>query len=62
MLFIFQLVLGLLVLLSLGLIIATPIAFASSEGWGNYKNIIFSGTAAWVFLVFLVGTLNSFVV
>jgi photosystem II PsbZ protein len=62
MLFLFQLVLFALVFLSLALVIGVPVLLASPEGWASSKNIVFAGTAGWLFLVFLVGTLNSFVV
>jgi photosystem II PsbZ protein len=62
MLSLFQLVLFALVFLSLALVIGVPVLLASPEGWASSKNIVFAGTAGWLFLVFFVGTLNSFVV
>ena len=62
MLFLFQLSLFAFVALSLVLIVGVPVAFASPDGWASSKNIVFSGATAWIFLVFIVGILNSFVV
>jgi photosystem II PsbZ protein len=62
MLSLFQLVLFALVFLSLALVIGVPVLLASPDGWSSSKNIVFAGTGGWLFLVFLVGTLNSFVV
>jgi photosystem II PsbZ protein len=62
MLFLFQLVLFALVFLSLALVIGVPVVLASPNGWATSKNLVFAGTTGWFFLVFLVGTLNSFVV
>jgi photosystem II PsbZ protein len=62
MLFIFQLSLFAFVALSLALLVGVPVAFASPEGWASTKNIVFSGATLWIFLIFLVGILNSFVV
>ena len=62
MLFLFQLSLFAFVALSLVLIVGVPVAFASPDGWASSKNIVFSGATAWIFLLFIVGILNSFVV
>jgi len=62
MLFLFQLSLFSFVALSLALIVGVPVIFASPDGWTTSKNIVFSGASLWIFLVFLVGILNSFVV
>jgi photosystem II PsbZ protein len=61
MVFIFQLALFALVVLSFLMIVGVPVVFASPEGWTSSKRFIFSGVSAWVLLVFLVGILNSFV-
>jgi len=47
--------------MSFALVVGVPVIFASPDGWTGTKGIIFSGTGAWIFLVFLVGILNSFV-
>jgi photosystem II PsbZ protein len=62
MLFLFQLSLFSFVALSLALLVGVPVVFASPDGWATSKNIVFSGASLWIFLVFLVGILNSFVV
>lgn len=62
MILIFQLALFALIALSFLLVIGVPVVFASPDGWSSSKGIIFSGVAAWTFLVFLVGVLNSFVI
>ena len=62
MLFLFQFLLFALVFVSLALVIGVPVILASPDGWAYSKNIVFAGTTGWLFLVFLVGALNSFVV
>jgi len=61
MILLFQLSLFALILMSFALVVGVPVIFASPDGWTGTKGIIFSGTGAWIFLVFLVGILNSFV-
>lgn len=58
----FQLATFSLVVLSFSLVIGVPVIFAYPDGWVENKGTIFSGLGAWIFLVFLVGILNSFVV
>ena len=58
----FQLTLFVLITLSFFLVVGVPVVFASPEGWTGNKRIVFSGLGFWVFLVFTVGVLNSFVV
>ena len=58
----FQLVLFALITVSFFLIVGVPVVFASPEGWTGNKGTVFSGLSLWVFLVFAVGILNSFVV
>nr|YP_010760079.1 photosystem II protein Z [Cuscuta indecora]WEY30036.1 photosystem II protein Z [Cuscuta indecora] len=55
----FQLVVFALILTSFLLLISVPVIFASPEGWSSKKNILFSGTALWIGLLFLVAILNS---
>lgn len=59
---IFQSTLIALIALSFLLVVGVPVAFASPEGWIQKKGTVFSGLALWLFLVFAVGLLNSFVV
>ena len=58
----FQLSLLALIAFSFLLVVAVPVVFASSNGLNENKNFILFGAAAWAILVFLVGTLNSFVI
>nr|YP_010760138.1 photosystem II protein Z [Cuscuta vandevenderi]WEY30095.1 photosystem II protein Z [Cuscuta vandevenderi] len=54
-----QLVVFALVITSFILLISVPVIFASPEGWSSKKNVLFSGTALWSGLLFLVAILNS---
>jgi photosystem II PsbZ protein len=58
----FQLTLFAFIALSFLLVIGVPVVFASPDGWSENKGVVFSGVGLWIFLVFLVGVLNSFVV
>lgn len=58
----FQLALLLLVVVSFLLVILVPVVFASPNGWQENKSYIVIGATTWALLVFLVGTLNFFVV
>lgn len=62
MLFVFQLTLFALIALSFALVVGVPVVLASPDGWASSKQLVFSGATLWIFLVFLVGILNSFVV
>jgi len=62
MLFLFQFLLFALIFLSFALIIGVPVVLATPNGWSSSKNIVFAGTTGWLFLVFLIGALNSCVV
>ena len=62
MLFLFQLTLFALIALSFALVVGVPVVLASPDGWSGSKQLVFSGATLWIFLVFLVGILNSFVV
>ena len=62
MVFLFQISLFALVALSLALVIGVPVVLATPDGWSSSKQVVFSGASAWIFLVFLVGIFNSFVV
>ena len=61
MLLIFQLTLLAFIGLSLALVVGVPVLLASPEGWAQSKGLVFSGSALWMLLVFVVGALNSFV-
>ena len=61
MLVIFQLTLLAFIGLSLALVVGVPVLLASPEGWATSKGLVFSGSALWILLVFVVGALNSFV-
>nr|AEW12998.1 hypothetical protein [Strombomonas acuminata] len=58
----FQASLLALIALSFLLIIAVPVVFALPNGWNENKNYILIGSAIWISLVLLVGTLNYFVI
>lgn len=62
MIFLFQLALFALVSVSFLLVVGVPTVFASPDGWATTKGLVFSGASLWIFLVFLVGFLNSFVI
>ena len=57
----FQFALFALVAISFILVVGVPVILASPEGWSNTKNAVFSGASLWIFLVFTVGILNSFI-
>jgi photosystem II PsbZ protein len=58
----FQASLLALIALSFVMVVAVPVVFASPNGWDNNKSFIFLGSVIWVFLILLVGILNSFVI
>ena len=58
----FQVSLLALIAFSFVLVVAVPVVFASPNGWNENKNFILFGAATWAILVFVVGTLNSFVI
>jgi|TARA_B110000305_G_C19437943_1_gene640077 photosystem II PsbZ protein len=62
MILLFQLALFALIAVSFLMVVAVPVSFASPEGFAGSKGPIFTGAALWIFLVFLVGVLNSFVI
>lgn len=62
MVFLFQVTLFALIALSLALVVGVPVVLASPDGWSSSKQLVFSGATLWIFLVFAVGILNSFVV
>ena len=58
---VFQLTLFVLITVSFFLVVGVPFLFATLS-WTQNKRVLFSGLGLWVFLVFAVGVLNSFVV
>lgn len=58
----FQASLLALIAFSFLMVVAVPVVFASPNGWNDNKNFILLGSVAWVALVLVVGTLNSFVI
>ena len=62
LLFIFQLSLLALIVLSSLMVIAVPVVFASPGGFKEGKNYIIFGVLGWLGLVFIVGGLNFFVI
>nr|YP_009139347.1 Z protein of photosystem II [Lepidodinium chlorophorum]BAR72321.1 Z protein of photosystem II [Lepidodinium chlorophorum] len=62
MLFIFQFVIFILIILSFLLVVGVPVVFAFSEEWSQNKKLVLSGTSIWFLLVLVIGILNSFVV
>ncbi len=62
MVFLFDLALAALVILSFVLVVGVPVAYASGQDWDRAKNLIFLGSGVWVALVLVVGLLNFLVV
>ena len=62
MIFVFDLALFALVLLSFVMIVGVPVAYAAPQNWDRSKNLLFIGSGAWALLVVLVGVLNFLVV
>jgi photosystem II PsbZ protein len=62
MVFVFDLALFALVLLSFVMIVGVPVAYASPQHWDRSKQLLFLGSGAWAALVILVGVLNFLVV
>lgn len=58
----FQISLLALIAFSFVLVVAVPVVFASPNGWNENKNFILLGAVAWAILVFIVGSLNSYVI
>lgn len=59
---IFQTSILALIVLSFILVIAVPVTFASPNGWNENKTPILIGTTTWITLIFLIGSLNYFVI
>ncbi len=62
MVFVFDIALFALVLLSFVMIVGVPVAYASPQNWDRSKSLLFLGSGAWAVLVVLVGVLNFLVV
>lgn len=58
----FQISLLALIAFSFLLVVAVPVVFAVPNGWNENKNFILLGAVAWALLVFIVGSLNSYVI
>jgi photosystem II PsbZ protein len=62
MVFIFNLFLLALVLLSFVLVVGVPVAYASGQNWDESKRLIWLGSGVWIGLVLVVALLNFLVV
>lgn len=61
MLIIIQLLTGLFILLSLGLVITVPVALAIPGQWEISKDSIFKSATLWITFIFLIAFANVFV-
>jgi photosystem II PsbZ protein len=62
MVFIFDLALLVLVVLSFVLVVGVPVAYASGQNWDQSKRLIWLGSIVWIALVLVVASLNFLVV
>jgi photosystem II PsbZ protein len=62
MVFIFDLALLVLVVLSFILVVGVPVAYASGQNWEQSKRLIWLGSIVWIALVLAVAALNFLVV
>jgi photosystem II PsbZ protein len=62
MVFIFDLALLVLVVLSFLLVVGVPVAYASGQNWDQSKRLIWFGSIVWGALVLVVALLNFLVV
>jgi photosystem II PsbZ protein len=62
MVFIFDLALLVLVVLSFVLVVGVPVAYASGQNWEQSKRLIWLGSIVWIALVLVVASLNFLVV
>jgi len=58
----FQFALLALVILSFVMVVAVPVAYASTQSWEQSKRFLWLGSIAWGSLVIVVGVLNYLVV
>jgi len=61
MIFIIQLLVLLLVILSIILVIGIPVTLASPGQWEKSKNLIYASIGVWVGLIIITGIANSFI-
>jgi photosystem II core protein PsbZ len=61
MLVLTQILTGLFVLLSLGLVVTVPVALATPGQWETSKDNIFKTTTLWTAFVFLIALANTFI-
>jgi photosystem II PsbZ protein len=61
MVFIFDMALLALVVLSFILIVGVPVAYASGQNWDQSKRLIWLGSFVWIGLVLVVASLNFLV-
>jgi photosystem II PsbZ protein len=62
MLYIFQFLVVVFIVVSLGMVVGVPVGYASSSEWPRARQIIAWGSAAWLVLLCVVGLLNFLVV
>lgn len=62
MIFTFQVALLALIVFSFLMVVTVPVVFASANAWNENKNLVLLGAITWASLVFIVGTLNYFVI
>ncbi len=62
MVFIFDVAVLVLVVLSFILVVGVPVAYASGQNWDQSKGLIWVGSIAWIGLVLAVALLNFIVV
>nr|YP_010152900.1 photosystem II protein Z [Olisthodiscus luteus]QQW50561.1 photosystem II protein Z [Olisthodiscus luteus] len=60
MITVLQLLTGFLVILSLGLIVIVPVAFALPNEWEKSKGLVYGLARLWTGVVFITGCANSF--
>nr|QCI04701.1 photosystem II protein Z [Apoglossum ruscifolium] len=61
MIFIVQLLVLLLVMLSIILVIGIPVTLASPGQWEKSKNLIYTSIGIWTGLIIITGIANSFI-
>jgi photosystem II PsbZ protein len=62
MVFLFDVAVLVLVVLSFILVVGVPVAYASGQSWDQSKSLIWAGSIAWIGLVLAVAVLNFIVV
>jgi len=61
MIYVIQLLVLLLVLLSTILVVGIPVTLASPGQWEKSKNLIYTSIGIWVGLIIITGIANSFI-